>query len=167
VVEMIGGLKFLDIIFFIAVLVLIILIVLLVYIFRDNKDNISSKSNDEIEEIDLESLTKRLEKDSNKNQNISLTNYEKEQEKSAIISYDELVNTQSIPKINYTNELDLDGLSVKSINVNDLINNIEPKPIESNKINEVKNIKTNNLISYDKEEAFLSVLKQLENNLNI
>ena len=146
------ALRLVDIIFFFAVLILMILIVTLIYFI---------KINNETEEKDLEEtqemkIAKEL-RDSMKNSEptIKFTDYEKDQEDKAIISYDELVNKGANYELNYETEEMHDDLSVKKVNLDNLIKE--------------KNDSTPNLevrvISFQKEEAFLEALKRLQQEL--
>ena len=147
------ALRLVDIIFFFAVLILMILIVTLIYFI---------KINNETEEKDLEEtqemkIAKELKKNmKNKEEaNINFTNYEQEQEDKAIISYDELLKKGSNYELNYETEEMHDDLSVKKVNLDNLIKE--------------KNDSTPNLevrvISFQKEEAFLEALKRLQQEL--
>ena len=146
------ALRLVDIIFFFAVLILMILIVTLIYFI---------KINNETEEKDLEEtqemkIAKEL-RDSMKNSEptIKFTDYEKDQEDKAIISYDELLNKGNNYELNYEKEEMHDDLSVKKVNLDNLIKE--------------KNDSTPNLevrvISFQKEEAFLEALKRLQQEL--
>ena len=133
------ALRLVDIIFFFAVLILMILIVTLIYFI---------KINNETEEKDLEEtqemkIAKEL-RDSMKNSEptIKFTDYEKDQEDKAIISYDEKEEMH-------------DDLSVKKVDLDNLVN-------KNN--NTVSNIEVR-LISFQKEEAFLEALKRLQKEL--
>lgn len=181
-------LNFVDIIFLVAVIGLLILIVTLIYFIKINKDvfnendffpekpienknetvnkieevennlAVEEEYNDEEPElIDLESLTKKLKEDSKNNDRINFTEYEKDQEEKAIISYDELLQKKNNYTINYEKEEMVDDLLIKKVNLNDLVNKNE---FESLKEDEVR------VISYQKEEAFLSALKELNSLLN-
>lgn len=184
-------LSFVDIIFFVAIITLLILLVTLVYFIKINKDvldenNIipSNNSNltknednntitmiEKIEELqkeqlaeefndeegellDLESLTKKLKQE--ENERITCTEYEKDQEEKAIISYDELLQKHNKYAINYEKEEVLDDLIVKKVNLNDLVNKNAEEKIETEA----------RAISYQKEEAFLAALKELNRLLN-
>lgn len=136
------ALRLVDIIFFFAVLILMILIVTLIYFI---------KINNETEEKDLEEtqemkIAKEL-RDSMKNSEptIKFTDYEKDQEDKAIISYDELLNKGNNYELNYEKEEMHDDLSVKKVDLDNLVN-------KNN--NTVSNIEVR-LISFQKEEAFL------------
>lgn len=146
------ALRLVDIIFFFAVLILMILIVTLIYFI---------KINNETEEKDLEEtqemkIAKEL-RDSMKNSEptIKFTDYEKDQEDKAIISYDELLNKGNNYKLNYEKEEMHDDLSVKKVDLDNLVN-------KNN--NTVSNIEVR-LISFQKEEAFLEALKRLQKEL--
>ena len=141
-----------DIIFFFAVLILMILIVTLIYFI---------KINNETEEKDLEEtqemkIAKEL-RDSMKNSEptIKFTDYEKDQEDKAIISYDELLNKGNNYELNYEKEEMHDDLWVKKVDLDNLVN-------KNN--NTVSNIEVR-LISFQKEEAFLEALKRLQKEL--
>ncbi len=146
------ALRLVDIIFFFAVLILMILIVTLIYFI---------KINNETEEKDLEEtqemkIAKEL-RDSMKNSEptIKFTDYEKDQEDKAIISYDELLNKGNNYELNYEKEEMNDDLSVKKVDLDNLVN-------KNN--NTVSNIEVR-LISFQKEEAFLEALKRLQKEL--
>ena len=146
------ALRLVDIIFFFAVLILMILIVTLIYFI---------KINNETEEKDLEEtqemkIAKEL-RDSMKNSEptIKFTDYEKDQEDKAIISYDELLNKGNNYELNYEKEEMHDDLSVKKAELDNLVN-------KNN--NTVSNIEVR-LISFQKEEAFLEALKRLQKEL--
>lgn len=186
-------LGFVDITFFIAVITLLILIVTLIYFIKINKDEplneddffppIDNKkdekkeeniveiakeedkpSEEDIEEIayndeegellDLESLTKKLQEEKLTG-NMSCDSYEKDQEEKAIISYEELLQRQNKYAVNYEKEELLDDLVVKKVDLSDLVNK-----------NEQVKIKEVRVISYEKEEAFLKALKELNSLLN-
>lgn len=171
----ISTLTLIDFVFFFSVVILIILIVSLIYfikindeVFNDSEEKKELLSNidlevptpliyDENEEdelIDLATLTKQLEE--KQSLNIDLTDYEKEQEERAIISYDELLKKTSNREINYEAEEIIDDITVKKVDLANLVSSIEE--------NEPKiNVQ---VISYEKEEAFLQALKQLQQNLN-
>ncbi len=146
------ALRLVDIIFFFAVLILMILIVTLIYFI---------KINNETEEKDLEEtqemkIAKEL-RDSMKNSEptIKFTDYEKDQEDKAIISYDELLNKGNNYELNYEKEEMHDDLSVKKVDLDNLVN-------KNN--NTISNIEVR-LISFQKEEAFLEALKRLQKEL--
>lgn len=110
---------------------------------------------EEGELLDLASLTKKLQAE-NDDERVSCTEYEKDQEEKAIISYDELLQKRNKYAINYEKEEIMDDLIVKKVNLNDLVN----------KNNEEKLNEEVRVISYQKEEAFLNALKELNSLLN-
>lgn len=187
-------LSFVDIIFLVAIITLLILIVTLIYFIKINKEvldendffppsNDTSKkelevkkqeeiiekieniqtenfvceeyNDEEGELLDLESLTQKLKNEENV-ERISCTEYEKDQEEKAIISYDELLQKHNKYALNYEKEEIMDDLIVKKVNLNDLVNKNE----EEKSVEEVR------VISYQKEEAFLDALKELNSLLN-
>ncbi len=104
--------------------------------------------------IDLERITKNIEKDY-KPTNINLTSYEQEQEDNAIISYQELLNSKDKNHVNYDNGFNnKTDINVKKV---DLSNNSK-NDFDQSRINV-------SLMSYEKEEAFLKALKQLKIDL--
>ena len=164
-----------DYIFFGAIILLLILIIVMFYIIKinyinddlkseliDSKpvDEINTNSNEilpndseltdeELAIIDLGSLTNKLSSEANKEYD-SLTEYERQQEEQAIISYDELLNKEQ-NKLRYTTEVNITpDLKVKQVDINSL--------------NEV-NSKSSVVINIDEEETFLQTLKMLQNNL--
>lgn len=188
-------LSLVDIIFFIAIITLLILLVTLVYFIRINKDVLSENdffppanddfkkedkneinlvekteemknenlpeeylteeyNDEEGELLDLEGLTKKLEQE--ESERITCTEYEKDQEEKAIISYDELLQKHNKYAINYEKEEVMDDLIIKKVNLNDLVNKNEEEKVKS----DVR------VISYQKEEAFLEALKELNSLLN-
>lgn len=171
-ISFINTLTFVDLVFFLAIIVLIILVISLINILRSNDDEeldlqinaLEEKEKEEEKELDLSVLTNQLEQ-VKKEVPVTMTSYEEEQEAKAIISYDELLKTQPLKKISYKNEEELDGLSVKAIDVNNLVSTINPNPITYNKEYLKDENTKKNLISYDQEEAFLLALKQLQESL--
>ena len=138
------------------------------YKYSASSNGLGDYSDEEGELFDLETITKKLE---NKElSTIDLTEFEEEQEKDAIISYEELLNranketdlldikkSEEISNVKNNNSFDipykkevmLDDLIVKEVDINGLEN-----PLSSNKT-----------ISYSEEDAFLSALKQLQEQL--
>jgi len=124
-------------------------------------------NDEEGELLDLETITKKLE---NKElAPIDLSTFEEEQERDAIISYDELVNrsnqmsdisfskessttkADSSYDIPYKSEIMLDDLLVKEVDIKGLENGISNEEVK--------------IIGYDEEEAFLDALKKLQQSL--
>ena len=145
-----------DYFFFIGTFLLIVLFIYILYLIKlseledQNKNEIISS-----DLFDIEAVTKAIETDY-KPSTIKLTSYELEQESSAIISYEELLNNKDKLGINYDDEFEYEApeLSVKKISLT-----TEPSIRENSKL-EVK------LMDYDKEEAFLKALKDLQENLS-
>lgn len=161
-------LAFVDVVFFFAVLGLMLLIITLIYFIKENDgegDNSSSTEDknaitsipgidDEI--LNLKEIKEALES-AEEPEAVNLTKYDEEQEEKAIISYEELLKRKQDFGINYIDEEDYDGdLTVKKVDLENLINKdiIEPTHISVS------------VISYDKEEAFLEALKNLQHTLN-
>ncbi len=158
-------LSFVDVVFFFAVLALMLLVIVLIYFLRENDIELNNNifPNDfnkpDIEEnkemASLKEITEALEQA--EPSTINLNKYEEEQEEKAIISYDELLKRKNDFAINYSDE-DVfdDDLIVKKVDLDNLVNkDIVEKP----------KIKVS-VISYEKEEAFLEALKQLQQKLN-
>ena len=158
-------LSFVDVVFFFAVLALMLLVIVLIYFLRENDIELNNNifPNDfnkpDIEQnkemASLKEITEPLEQA--EPSTINLNKYEEEQEEKAIISYDELLKRKNDFAINYSDE-DVfdDDLIVKKVDLDNLVNkDIVEKP----------KIKVS-VISYEKEEAFLEALKQLQQKLN-
>lgn len=138
-------------------------------IFNDNVEekveeypeevNVSEEVKEDV--FDLKNVTKELES-MPKERTIKLTDYEREQEETAIISYDELV-TQSIPRLEISKALREEVLEEYDYEVED-----EPEVKEV--IEEVKEKEVENFIlssdNYEHEESFLGDLKDLKDSLN-
>ena len=179
--DFLSSLTVIDVTFFFSVLLLMILIVTLLYFIKlneevkvkediedlnkninDEKVNyvdenkiVNSYDDEEGELLDLETITKALE--NKENNNIDLTVFEEEQEKDAIISYDELINKTKTGSINYKNESMMDDLSVKEVDLNNLFTESSGAEVEINR---------SQVISYAQEEAFLEALKKLQKQIN-
>ncbi len=191
ILYLINSFSMVDIIFFFAIIALLILLVTLVYFIKINKDVLDSDdlfkhleddlkedekketvekaeevkpeepekkeeeefNDEEGELLDLKALTEKLQKENIESS--SNFEYEKEQEEKAIISYDELLQKKNKYAVNYEKEEVMDDLVVKKVDLNDLVN--------KNELDEVKEVR---VISYEKEEAFLNALKELNKLLN-
>lgn len=176
--DFLSSLTIIDVIFFFSIILLMVLVVVLLYFIKVNEDvveedaeekpyaieNIKNEINDEKEEsrfvdegelVDLTSISKALE--NLDNTKIDLTAFEEEQEENAIISYDELINKSKTGSINYKSETMIDDLSVKEVDLDNLINEVSKE--------ESKAVDTH-VISYSQEEAFLEALKKLQKQLN-
>lgn len=145
-----SALRFVDIVFFMAVLILMILIITLVYFIKINDDEKEVK-----EETAEMKIVKEIKENMKNESTINFTEYEKDQEEKAIISYDELLNKSNNYQINYEKEELLDDLSVKKVNLDNLstASKSYEVPMEAR------------VISFAKEEAFLQALKQLQKEL--
>lgn len=173
--DFVSSLTIIDITFFFSVVLLMILVVTLLYFIKMNEDtkdneeiikenltkdlNVNKEevkySDEEGELFDLESITKALE--NKEPSNIDLTAFEEEQEKDAIISYDELINKSKSGAINYKSESMLDDLLVKEVDLNNIVDEFAG----SSEI-----VGKTQVISYAQEEAFLEALKKLQQQLN-
>ena len=193
IVRFIGALSVYEIVFFMAIMSLVILVVTMIHFVRANRfeelsneedftsellNTLSADKNDLIEEfdvvenkenkselpraedepdflLDLKAITENLE-----NQNfddLDVNRYEKEQEEKAIISYEELLQSTGSYKINYEEEKEDEGITVKKVDLENLTS-----------IDDTIVAKTSNktLVSYEKEEAFLQSLKELNKLLS-
>ena len=133
-----------DYLFFIGTFIIILSFIYVLYlILKDNNQN---------EDIDyLKDITKSLE-NNYKPDYKNITEYEKEQEESAIISYEELIKNKNTNT--YEEEfISNDEVMVKKISIN---------PNNCNENKEKLDVK---LLSYNEYEDFLIALKQLQHNL--
>lgn len=139
------------------------------YKYSASNNNLGDYDDEEGELFDLETITKKLE--SKELAPIDLTDYEEEQEKDAIISYEELLNRSNnqsnpyVPNIDINNKnndynvVSYDIPYKKEIMLDDLlVKEVDIKGLEES----TGSTKT---ISYGEEEAFLSALKQLQEQL--
>ncbi len=149
------ALRFVDIVFYFSILILMILIVILIYFIRINKMEEDEKN--KLGETQEMKIAKELRDNMKSNDKmIQFTDYEKDQEDKAIISYDELLNKENNNyELNYETEEMHDDLSVKKVDLGNLVN-------KSN--NAVSNLEVR-VISFQKEEAFLEALKRLQKEL--
>ena len=149
------ALRFVDIVFYFSILILMILIVILIYFIKINK--LEEDEKNKLVETQEMKIAKEL-RDNMKSSDkmIQFTDYEKDQEDKAIISYDELLNKETNNyELNYETEEMHDDLSVKKVDLDNLVN-------KSN--NAVSNLEVR-VISFQKEEAFLEALKRLQKEL--
>ena len=133
-----------------------LLILGLIYItFLIKRDDTVGTYYNESDISDLASIKEKIEKDY-KPSAVKLTDYEEEQEKNAIISYEELLKNTKNNNVSYDENYvsNTEEISIKKINLD---SNSDTENINSNL--KVK------LMSYDKEEEFLIALKQLQQNL--
>jgi len=137
-----------DLVILMVIIVILMVLIILLYVIENKEykeDKVDKKMNNQIKraKIDmqkLEEITENIERDY-KPSNIELTSYEKEQEQSAIISYQELLKNRD---------------NQQTINIDKVSIDPEDMPLPSFKVN---------LMNYEKEEAFLKALKQLQSDL--
>ena len=153
ILELVKSLSFVDIVFFFAVVILMILIVTLIYFIKINNEEDSIIDKEETAEM---KIVKEIQKNLGKEEPVTnITKYETDKEDKDVISYDELLNKTNNYELNYENEELHDDLSIKKVNLDDLVN----KNVESTPKVDVR------VISFAKEEAFLQALKQLQKEL--
>lgn len=152
VISFLKTLTFIDYVLYFAILVLIILVVSLIYLLKTTSIDEEEMYYDE-EEFNIESAVEQLS--NSKIQNINLTDYEKEQEEKAIISYQELVNNIKKNKINYEDEEKVnDNVKIRKINLDNLTSVEVEEPVKIQVMN------------FEHEEEFLEILKKLQKLLN-
>lgn len=164
--EYFNSLNTYDIIFIGANILLMMLLVTFIYVlkFKDKKEEVTNTIGVDNSDISLEALTSKLQ-ESTAVIRTDLTKFENEEETKAIISYDELINTQSIPVLKYKNEEEINGLLVRAIDVNNLIETMDPKPISHPAVYNANKEKKYAAISKVKEEELLLSLKKLNSML--
>lgn len=164
--EYFNSLNTYDIIFIGANILLMMLLVTFVYVlkFKDKKEEVTNTIVIDNSDISLEALTSKLQENTAVIRT-DLTKFENEEETKAIISYDELINTQSIPVLKYKNEEEINGLLVRAIDVNNLIETMDPKPISHPAVYNANKEKKYAAISKVKEEELLLSLKKLNSML--
>lgn len=143
-----------DYIFFIGTFIILLAFLYVLYLMNRDEDMGVLYTNNDITSI--ESIKETIEREY-KPGNIELTDYEKEQEENAIISYEELIKNKDKYTVSYDEEYkaETEEISVRKINVN-----------ETGKTTEEVSVLQVKLMNYDKEEAFLIALKQLQQNLS-
>ena len=164
--EYFNSLNTYDIIFIGANILLMMLLVTFIYVlkFKDKKEEVTNTIVVDNSDISLEALTTKLQENTAVVRT-DLTKFENEEETKAIISYDELVNTQGIPVLKYKNEEEINGLLVRAIDVNNLIETMDPKPISHPAVYNANKNKKYAAISKVKEEELLLSLKKLNSML--
>lgn len=150
--DFLSSLRLVDIIFFFTVLILMILVVTLIYFIKINNDE--EEESFETEEI---KIAKELRDSMNNSEKrVTFTEYEKDQEDKAIISYDELLNKGSKNyELNYEACEMKDDVSVKKVDLDNIVRN---------SASNAGGIEVR-VISFQKEEAFLEALKRLTKEL--
>ncbi len=174
-----------DYILYIAVVTLIILVVSLIYVMKNEGEDNEEKSIEEVnedmqekmplnDELDLQNIINTL--DESPKPVVDMTAYEEEQERKAIISYDELLKNANSKAITYDEETLIDDvIPVKKIQAvpielpktknETIIQNLDLQPKEP-KIEIDSEHTSSKLFSYEKEEAFLKALQELNELLN-
>ncbi len=145
-----------DYFFFIGTFLLIVLFIYVLYLIKLSEIEYEEGENIINEDgFDIESTIERIEKEY-KPKTINLTSYEEEQENSAIISYEELIKNKGSSGINYDDEFEYEmpELKVKKINLSGDSPSLEEPKLKVQ------------LMDYEKEEAFLEALKELQKNLS-
>ncbi len=152
-ISVISSLSVIDYILYFSVLVLIILIIALIYILKSDEVEMPNNGSDEMNnEPDLSLIASQI--DENKTPIIDMTAYEEEQEQKAIISYDELLKEKNKKQISYDEERLIDDcIPTKKINLTEIIS-------------DQNNIPEATIFHYEKQEAFLQTLKELNRLLN-
>lgn len=139
-----------DIIFILIIIVLLILaVIVLLLIKREENKIMSIEEKSKKTMLDLDRITANIERDY-KPLNIELTSYEQEQEDNAVISYEELKNKSN----NVTYEEKQEEVGIKKIDFNKTID-----------LEHTQKIDVPLLSNYEKEEAFLRALRQLQKDL--
>lgn len=151
--EFLKSLNFVDIVFFFAVLILMVLVVTLIYFIKINNEEELKNEKEETAEM---KIVREIQENIGKEEpTVNFTDYEKDQEDKAIISYDELLHKKNNYSLNYEKEEYSDDVSIKKVNLDDLVShNSEEAPKVDVRV-----------ISFAKEEAFLQALKQLQKEL--
>ena len=150
--QLLKNITFIDYVFFFTIVFLIVLVVSLIYFIKINEEIIEEE--DKLNDPDnLRQIAGAIKKEAKP---ITFTSYEQEQEDKAIISYDELLSNTGEFQLNYSSEEQKGDLSVKKIDLNNLINSTKTEQPKM----EV------HLISLKREEEFLKALKELQKTLN-
>jgi hypothetical protein len=124
-------------------------VIVLLMIKREENKIMSVEEKSKKTMIDLDRITANIERDY-KPLNIELTSYEQEQEENAVISYEELKNKST----NVTYEEEVEETGIKKIDFNKTID-----------LDHTQKIDVPLLSNYEKEEAFLRALRQLQKDL--
>lgn len=144
-----------DLLFITTIIFLLLISIIVLNKVKNKERSMETINKAKKDMLDLEAITKNIETDY-RPINIELTSYEQEQENNAIISYEELVSNKDKRIVNYDDNYESDSeISVKKVDLSDKIG--------KNAIPETKIEVT--LMSYEKEEAFLKALRQLQSDL--
>ena len=144
-----------DCIFLAFVVLLLLVSVLTIKNVNKKEKEMNTIKKAKKDMIDLEAITRNIETDY-RPANIELSSYEQEQENNAIISYEELVSNKNNSDVNYdeTYESNTIDVNVKKVDLSDTYG-----------VNVERENYVVNLMSYEKEEAFLRALRQLQSDL--
>ncbi len=154
IIAILSSLSFVDYILYFSVLALLILTIALIYVLKseDEEKSIGSEEMKE-NEVDLKYIASTIKEKTEPI--VDMTAYEEEQEQKAIISYDELVKESNKKQLQYDKVELVDNLiPTKKINLSDMIKEKEEEKEETT------------IFHYEKEEAFLKTLKELNSLLN-
>jgi len=143
-----------DYIFFFGTFILLLAFIYIICLIK--RDDLMGTYYKNEDSDFLNSVKESIEKDY-KPTPIKLTDYEEEQEKNAIISYEELIKNKDNYNMSYDEEYNYENedISVKKINLDN-----------KGKVENTKSELQVKLMNYDKEEEFLIALKQLQRNLS-
>lgn len=131
----------------------VVIVVMVISIIKEKNKNVEDAKFD-INET-KEALECKME--DNNDKYIRITEYENDQEKKAIISYDELLKNASSLTISYEDETNTDGIKVRKVELDKEKPNMESFVTEE--------IKVKSFYSFEREEEFLKTLKQFRANL--
>lgn len=150
IVSFLKSLSLIDYVLYFAILILIVLVVSLLYLLKTTGIDEEEIDNKDENDFDIKNAIEQISQEQPKN--IDLTEYEKEQEEKAIISYEELVNSIKRNKINYADEFNDNNISIKKIDLDNLISE------ESEEQSANYSYKQ---INFQHEEKYLKELKEL------
>ena len=105
-----------DLLLILVVISLIIISVTMVYLVYFQKNQVKKDNDQNSDNLDLRELSKKLE-NLPKNTTMNLTDFEKDQEEKAIISYDELLDNKNNVSIGYEKSELKDNIEVKKIDL--------------------------------------------------
>lgn len=143
-----------DYIFFLGTFILILGFIYVIFLIKRDDSMETYYKNEESDY--LNSIKENIEKEY-KPSTIKLTDYEEEQEKNAIISYEELISNKDKFSVSYDEDYKNENkeIDIKKISLDN-----------TGKIEQTKSELQVKLMNYDKEEEFLIALKQLQKNLS-
>ena len=143
-----------DLLLILVVISLIIISVTMVYLVYFQKNQVKKDNDQNSDTLDLRELSKKLE-NLPKNTTMNLTDFEKDQEEKAIISYDELLNNKNNVSIGYEKSELKDNIEVKKIDL-DNTGELELDPLKRQANTKIS------LVTYEHEEEFLKKKKKLQ-----